>query len=493
MSIRNTVIALIALAVLGGLAFFASRTPEPSKTHQLFDIKPADIQSIQLQSPGRDILVRRASDKSWQMAKPLLTRADVSASDAMASAIANLEVVGTADPNPTDLAPFGLEHPAVTVTATTANGAALPAILVGKDAPIGGNSFIKLANDPAVLLVASIFPGEVVKNTDDLRSHQLLSLKPADVNRIVLTRADGSSFEFVKQNDQWLITKPSKYAADPAMITQLLNAITAAKANAFVADKPDDAALDRYGLKHPSATVALYGGSDNRIETLLFGFQVPDSTHNQTYARRAEGNQPVCDVADYLVKAVTHSFDEYRDKTVLPFEQSKVGSLRMAGGPVDVTVTRGPSDKWTVSSAGKSVAGDPDVIASLLDQLHSLKGSSVASPTLTDPLHYGMVKPNMLVTINDQHGKLIGTVKLSVMEVSTNPLAAAAGQKTLHRSFGYAVSSTNPAVYQVEPSAVTDLENTADHLSAMAAPTPSPAPSAAATPEAIPSSAAAGS
>src|SRR5580704_12389315 len=143
MSIRNTVIALIALAVLGGLAFFASRAPEPSKTHQLFDIKPADIQSIQLQSPGRDILVRRASDKSWQMAKPLLTRADVSASDAMASAIANLEVVGTADPNPTDLAPFGLEHPAVTVTVTTTNGAALPAILVGKDAPIGGNSFIK--------------------------------------------------------------------------------------------------------------------------------------------------------------------------------------------------------------------------------------------------------------------------------------------------------------------------------------------------------------
>jgi len=340
MSIRNTVIALVALAVLGGLAFFASRTPEPSKTHQLFAIKPADIESIQLRSPGRDILVRRASDKSWQMAKPLLTRADASASDAMASAIANLEVLGTADPNPPDLAPFGLEHPAVTVTLTTANGAALPAILVGKDAPIGGNSFIKLANDPAVLLVASVFPGEVVKNTDDLRSHELLSLKPADVNRIVLTRADGSSFEFVKQNDKWLITKPSNYPADPAQITQLLNAITAAKANAFVEDKPDDAALDHYGLKHPSATVALYGGSDNRVETLLFGFQVPDSTHNQTYARRAEGNQPICDVADYLVKAVTHSFDEYRDRTVLPFEQSNVGSVRMAGGPDDVTGTR---------------------------------------------------------------------------------------------------------------------------------------------------------
>src|SRR5580658_3587009 len=109
MSTRNTVIALVALLILGGLAFFVSRTPEPAKTHQLFDIKPADIQSIQLQSPSRDILIRRASDKSWQMARPMLTRAESSAADEMAGAIANLQVVGTANPNPTDLAPFGLE------------------------------------------------------------------------------------------------------------------------------------------------------------------------------------------------------------------------------------------------------------------------------------------------------------------------------------------------------------------------------------------------
>jgi hypothetical protein len=479
MSTRNTVIALVALLILGGLAFFVSRTPEPAKTHQLFDIKPADIQSIQLQSPSRDILIRRASDKSWQLAKPILTRAESSAADEMAGAIANLQVVGTADPSPTDLAPFGLEQPAVTVTVTTGNGTTLPAILVGKDAPIGGNSFIKLANDPAILLVNSIFPSQVVKNTDDLRSHELLTLKRADVSKIVITRSDGSNFEFDKVNGKWLITKPAKYAADPSQITQLLNSIIAARANEFVQDNPDAAALDKYGLEHPSATVALYGGSDNRVETLLFGFQVQDSTHNQTYARRAEGNQPICEVSDYLVKAVSHSFDEYRDKTVLPLEQSNIGSLHMTGGPIDVAVTRGTNGKWTVSSAGKTAPANPDVIASLLDQLHGLKGNAIAAPALTDPLRYGMVKPNLVVIASDLHGKPIGTIKLSEMEVSANPKAAAAGQKSLTRSFGYAVSSTNPAVYQIEPATVTDLENTTSQLSFEAAPTPTPSPTAA--------------
>jgi len=484
MAIRNTVIALIALLILGGVAYYVSRTPPPSKTHQLFDIKPADIQSIKLESPSRDILLRRSSDKSWQMAKPILTRVESSAADEMASAIANLQIVGTADPNPTDLAPFGLEQPAVTVTVTTVNGTAEPSILVGKDAPVGGNSFIKLSNDPAILLVNSIFPSEVVKNADDLRSHELLTLKPADVNRIVITRSDGSNFEFAKLNDKWQIVKPSKYAADPSQITQLLNSITAARANEFVQDNPDDAALDKYGLKHPSATVALYGGSDNRVETLLFGFQVQDSTHNQTYARRAEGNQPICEVSDYLVKAVSHSFDEYRDKTVLSFEQSNVGSIHLTGGPVDVTVTHGAGAKWTVFSEGKTAPADPAVISSLLDQLHNLKGNSVAAPALTDPLRFGMVKPNLVVIISDLRGKPLGTVKLSQMEVSANPKAVAAGQKSLVRSFGYAVSSANPAVYQIEPATVTNLENTTDQLSSEAAPTPTPSPSPMATPTA---------
>jgi hypothetical protein len=299
------------------------------------------------------------------------------------------------------------------------------------------------------------------------------------VNKIVITRSDGANFEFDKLNGKWLITKPARFAADPSQITQLLNSVTAARANEFVQDNPDAATLEKYGLQHPSATVALYGGSDNRVETLLFGFQVQDSTHNQTYARRAEGNQPICEVSDYLVKAVSHSFDEYRDKTVLPLEKSNIGSLHLTGGPIDVTVTRGAAGKWTVSSAGKNAPADPAVIASLLDQLHDLKGNSVAAPSLTDPLRYGMVKPNLVVVANDLNGKPIGTIKLSQMEVSTNPKAVAAGQKSLKRSFGYAVSSTNSAVYQIEPATVIDLENTTSQLSFEAAPTPTPSQKAA--------------
>jgi hypothetical protein len=482
MSIRKTIMALVALAILGGLAYFASRSPEPSPTHQVFNIKPADIQSIQLKSPGRDILIRRASNASWQMTRPVVDRAEGTVADQMAEAIANLQIVGTADPNPTDLAPFGLDQPAVTLTVTTSDGAKLPAILVGKDTPVGNNSFIKLSDNSAVLLVASAFPGEVVKNTDDLRSHELFTLKPADVNRIVITRSDGANFDFDKLNGKWEITKPSKTAADANQVTQMLDSVTAARANTFVMDNPTSADLDHYGLAHPSASVTLYGGSDNRAETLQFGFVVPDSTHSQIYARRAEGNQPVCDVADYLIKSISHSFDEYRDKTVLPVDQSSIGNIRLQGGPIDVTVTRGKDGKWMASAKGKTASADPDVVGSLLDQVTTLKGDSVAAPQMTDTLKYGMAKPNLLITVNDQRGKLLGTIKLSQMEVTANSKNPEAAQKSLKRVFGYAISSMSPAVYEIQPQHVADLENTTNRLSAEAAPTPSPSPPATASP-----------
>jgi hypothetical protein len=476
MSIRNTIIAVVALVILGGLAYFASRSPEPAATHQLFNIKPADIQSIQLKSPSRDILIRRASNASWQMTRPVLARADGSVADQMAGAIANLQVTGTADPNPTDLAPFGLEQPAVTLTVTTSNGTTLPSILVGKDAPVGSNSFIKLSDSPAILLVASVFPGEVVKNTDDLRSHELFSLKPAEVIRIVITRSDGTNFEFDQLNGKWEIIKPSKYAADANQVTQMLDSIAAARANNFILDNPAITDLNHYGLAHPSASVTLYGGNDNRAETLQFGFEVPDSTH-QIYARRAEGNQPVCDVADYLVKSISHNLDEYRDKTVLPADRSSIGNIRLQGGPFDVTVTRAANGKWMASTNGKTAPADPDVVASLLDQITTLKGDSVAAPEMTDSLKYGMAKPNLLVTVGDQHGKLLGTIKLSQMEVTANPKSPETGQKPVTRAFGYAISSMSPAVYEIQPQHVIDLENTTSHLSAEAASTPSPSPS----------------
>ena len=34
---RKTLIALLVLAIIGGLAFYVSRQPEPDKNHKLFD------------------------------------------------------------------------------------------------------------------------------------------------------------------------------------------------------------------------------------------------------------------------------------------------------------------------------------------------------------------------------------------------------------------------------------------------------------------------
>jgi len=46
MQTRKTLLALLALVLIGGFAFYLSRQPEPQKNHKLLDLKPEDIAQI---------------------------------------------------------------------------------------------------------------------------------------------------------------------------------------------------------------------------------------------------------------------------------------------------------------------------------------------------------------------------------------------------------------------------------------------------------------
>src|SRR5579863_3744575 len=229
MQLRKTILALVALAIIGGFAFYVSREPVPQKNYKLFNnLAAADIAQIELRGPGRDLVIERAGPGLWRIVKPVAAGADNGAVDAVANAIANLEVVDTVETgaeSASDLANFGLENPSVTVTVTTKDKRVLPGIMVGGDTPVGGNAYIKTTDSPAVLLIAAGFTAESNRTLKDLRSHALVSLTADQVNRVAITHADGSTIEIVRKGDDWNIIKPREYPADKAAVQQLIDSI----------------------------------------------------------------------------------------------------------------------------------------------------------------------------------------------------------------------------------------------------------------------------
>jgi hypothetical protein len=484
MRLRNTIIVVVLLAIVGGYAVYVGNRPEPAKNTPI-QVAAADIAKIELRSLIDDIVIERGSNGNWVVTKPVAATADQSTVDEMAGAIANLEVTDTVAEKPADLAEFGLARPAVSVTVTTKDKRVLPTILVGKQTPVGNSAYIKTSDKPAVLLVASTFPANVEKKVDDLRSRALVTLKPAAIDRIVIAPGgNGTAIELQRHGDDWSMLRPEKIPADSSAVQQFLDTVTAGQVSEFVDDKPTD--LAKYGLSNPSLRVELYGGKNNReVETLLFGFKLPEASKNAIYVRRGDGvAQPVASVADYLFTAADKGLDDLRDKTLLAFDLAAVERIAISGGPPPGVVVRAPGGKWTITSGGKTANAEVLVAESLLDQIHDLRGTKIVEDPMIDPKRYGLEHPSLVFTLYAKDGKEIGEVRVSELEVTV--AAPAAGANPGNRHFGYGTTSANRAVYQIEPGKVADLGRTVTRLEGDLNGTPTPSPSASASPQATP-------
>jgi hypothetical protein len=356
--------------------------------------------------------------------------------------------------------------------------------MVGRDTPIGSNTYIKTTDKPAVLLISAGFTAESGRTLNDLRSHVLIDLTADQMNRVAVTHAEGSTIEIARQGSDWKIIKPREYPADKAVVQQLLDVIAGARVADFILENPED--LDKFGLAHPALQFEVSGGKDNAKHSVAIGFKQPDASKNAVFARPGQGDRPICTVPDYIVKAVDKSFDDLRDKTVLTFDETKVARMTLIGGPVSIVLERAPGNKWNVIAEGKTAPAKPEVAASMLDQLHELKGTRIVEDPMTDPQPFGMVHPTLTAVLYDQSGKGIGSIYLSQIEQTTG-LDAAAG-KSPPRNFGFATASADKAVYEVLPAQVVDLENTASALKGDTEPQPAtptnspPAASPAASP-----------
>jgi hypothetical protein len=494
MPLRNTIIVVILLLIIGGYALYQRHQPPPEKNPKVYQLDAKNIQKIELASPGRDLVLERGVGDQWKILKPIKSEAEHFTVDAIANQIASLEVTDTADASPTDLAPFGLAAPAVTVTVTAKDGKALPAILVGKQTPIGNSAYIKTADKPAVILVASAFAAEVNKHLDDVRSRNFFSFKPEDARKIVIVKG-GNTLELDRsKNDNWTIAQPRSYPADNDAVATFLRALGAAQIARFIDDNPTD--LGKYGLTNPSLAITLSSAADTPAlaesqrseqanlraassETMRFGYNQPEADANGIYARTGEGpDNPVYSAATSVFNTANKSFDDLRDKTVMKFDPATVSRLTFVGGPVNETLARAAGGKWTISSEDKTAAAEAPVAQSFLDQLLNLKATKIAEDPMSDPKRFGMVSPTLTITLTGKDGKELGELRGSMLEVTTTPQNS--DQKPQSRSIGYVTTTLDPAVFEVPAQAVRDFEQTANRLRSDVLPTPTPTPSAAA-------------
>jgi len=476
MRFRNTLIALIALVLIGGYAFvnFYFSKPEPVKT--AFDIKGDDIAKIDLKYPNRELALERKAGEPWAITKPVGAVADQTSANNLARAIAECRITKTVEEKADDLAPFGLDKPQVVVTITDTKGKSLPALVVGKNTPVGFSAYLKYADKPEIMLTSSAFSTGMNKTLDQMRDRELMSFKLDEVQKLVITHDDGSQITIDRDGDKWKISKPAVYDADPTQVRQVLTTLGDSKVADFITDAPSNAA--QYGLEKPHLVATVYLAKGGAQESLLFGFKQKESGKDGIYVRRGE-RAPIYTVAPWVMSGVDKSVLNLRDKTVLTFDPSKVETITL--NPLDkpeFVIKRAAGGKWNLTADGKSSPADTAVVERFMDQIRDLKGNSIVIDPIKSPEMFGMDKPALVVTLQNKDGGEVGQLRLAKVDVKPAPNAGTSEPRASSaRSEYYAASSAGTALFSTDDFLFSQLNKTADQFRVKETPMPAASPS----------------
>ena len=475
MRIRNTLIVLILLAVVGGYAYYASKQPAEEK-NKLFQIKADDIAAITLKYPDHEIELAKEAGK-WTLVKPIKAEADEFAANSVARSIADCEIKKTLTEQPASLEPFGLAKPDLIVTVTTTDKRTLPGIEIGKTSPVGFSAYIKTTDKPEVMLTSSAFPPEVKKTVNELRNRELLRFDADDVQKITFERDDGSSVELDKEHEIWSIVKPKKYRADQGAVRQLLSSLSGSRIEEFVSEQPDN--LAKFGLDKPHLTISLFIGKEAARQSLLFGTKQTPAEKDAVYVRRGE-SAPVYTVHSFVLADSDKTVNELRDKTVIAFEPSNVNMMKITAGAKSFTLERSADGKWQIIEGSSKTAADVTKVAQFLDKLRDLKGKSIVEDPMSDPKKFGIDAPTEELTLGFKDNKVPGAVKLAKVERRNQ--AGGATPAPIVRTDYYATSSTSSAVYELNNLEFDEVIKPAKDFRPESAATPSPGASPTARP-----------
>jgi hypothetical protein len=364
-----------------------------------------DITAVDLVFPDREIALRKENG-AWRLTKPIEAPADETAVQALVRAVTDTEVQKSIDEPPSDLSSFGLDKPSPTVHLTTAKGD-LPAVAIGKNAAIGGKTYVRVGDEPKVTLTSSSIKVALDKQAKDLRDKQLLVFKDDDVTRIDIKSTGGPPVALVRKDKEAWTLEPGDQPTDITEVRSYLSSLRSTRAVDFPESDPAAAGLDK-----PRLTVTVDLGKEP-AQTLLIGNDTTQGTQKQIFAKR--GDQPtVVTLGDWSFRTLGKDAWQFRDKTILGFGPDRVGRivLERKDGP-GATLVHGEPGGWSVEGQKESKAG---VIQRFVDDLRDLRGSSIAEEPAKDLKRFGLDAPDLRLTISDREQKPMGTILLAKHE-----------------------------------------------------------------------------
>jgi hypothetical protein len=280
-----------------------NRTPFDLRDKKIlkFDRDKADSLTL-VKGPASMEMARTGSD--WKVLKPVPSRSDFAGIEGFITRLSSANMSKLVEENPKDLAKYGLDKPAMTITIGA--GSAKTVLEIGKTE--NGDTYARDAARPLVFTVDTTLQTDLNKNFDDYRKKELFEFRPFTLVKLraVLDGPGGpKTYEFEKQppatpaaTETWKVTRVggASHTADQAAMDDLLGKLVSIRAESFVDAKTNS------GLDKPALVVSA-SYEEGKFERVRFG-----AVGDNAYGRR-DGEEGIAKIDEASMRAAMLAFD----------------------------------------------------------------------------------------------------------------------------------------------------------------------------------------
>jgi Domain of unknown function (DUF4340) len=437
MKSKGLLAASFLLLVLSGVIWWsnkkaatADKTPAENSTVKLLNIPEDQFQDIEIQKRGGETIRLQRDDSKWQIAAPRPLPADPDAVAGMLSTLSALSSDRTVEEKATSLDQYGLTQPAIALNITEKNKNTAK-LLIGDDTPAGTAVYAAIAGDPRIFTLSSYKKSSFDKSPNELRDKRLLPFDSDKVSSIELTAKD-QTIAFGRSKEEWRIVRPKPFRADRSQVEELLRTLRDAKLD-LSGSEEDKKASAAFGSGTPFATARVTdvsGTQELQVRKNKVDYYAKSSAVGGVY-KLSSGTGPGLD----------KTLDEFRNKKLFDFSFADPDKIELHDGSKDYFLMRSGNDWW---SNGTKM--EPSTVSALVDKIRDLSAGKFPDA--------GFSAPVLDLTVTSDGGKRVEKVML-----------AKNGDKYL------AKRENEPALYELNASAVTALQKSAADLK------PAPPPS----------------
>lgn len=229
---------------------------------------------------------------------------------------------------------------------------------------------------------------------DENAKAKVFSYDAAKITQVDVTSSSGETTSLRKTNDTWAIVKPAEAPADRNTMSDIATSLANLEEQRVVDENASD--LKTYGLAEPRIDVTFHVEGEQEPKRILLGDKTP--TTSGIYAKLPTTNR-VFLIDQALETAVDKSTFDFRDKTAIPFDQTKVTSLELTSAAQTIRLEKS-GDEWKLV---KPIQAPADFVSvnGVIGQLQAAQMTALKDrpEDLKDLRQYGLDKPVVVATI----------------------------------------------------------------------------------------------